>query len=690
VSQVDQVLHGYREGHRLLAASRELSAADRQRIAVQTDNSDAARGGEWAELLAGYPLPSGLYAWSMTWPAPEMPRPGCVWAHTLLFEAGELGALSPGQILACFRRPKEDGSSDAYGRPLALGSGTGAAGAPSNERALLSALIWSFYEAPLRPVRVTGVPWSDSERHAIMLGLWLQQWPSLRELCSFTDAPSTPRRIDERRKYDLQLHRGARAQAREEDERILSGLPKKEPPRWASDAAGDLVDSKGLGKFLHAYGSEAGGDRSAFSVLCEIWGAAGEEGVDAAAKMLGRVCELFGSADLGQGLKGDLLDPGVRLEGGKREPSDRDLLLGLLNLKEVSALPIRRLDLRRRLGRIVKEQPTAVGEILSAIGKDPNALGVEVLDLVATGDSRQLRRWLSASPDALRNLISMRPQLAGSPALWREIDAESLWSAISSLRGKKKREEAVAAMVDCEVDLDPSAVLEAWPESGGTVLEMVVAAPKRRSSSRWLGALPGQLIVEEVNANHAEMDRPALRALLSALEPEALGSVKVDVIKEELEETKAIDFTAKVFVAAALNASKQGWEGPALGSFERLGGKGRSTPRSLGQYLEKLSAQKLDPRGWEDRTARVLNLAFQEDSWDPLEALSLTQAPFKRLIEADKKAGLARRMLDAGSSNPDRFKKWQKEALIANVEERADRASLIGLLKRLLSWSLGG
>jgi hypothetical protein len=62
--------------------------------------------------------------------------------------------------------------------------------------------------------------------------------------------------------------------------------------------------------------------------------------------------------------------------------------------------------------------------------------------------------------------------------------------------------------------------------------------------------------------------------------------------------------------------------------------------------------------------------------------LRLSGSAIRRLIEADKKAGLARRMLGAGHDQPDVFKKWQSDALIENVEARADRASLVGLLKR--------
>src|SRR4051794_39871078 len=83
---VEQALHGYENGHRLLAASAELNTADRRVLARQTDSPDAGRVPGWDALLAGHPLPSGYFALSMTWPAPEMPRPGCVWTHTLLLD----------------------------------------------------------------------------------------------------------------------------------------------------------------------------------------------------------------------------------------------------------------------------------------------------------------------------------------------------------------------------------------------------------------------------------------------------------------------------------------------------------------------------------------------------------------------------------------------------------------------------
>src|SRR4051794_15361904 len=83
--QAHQALYGYDDGHRLLASSVELSSADEHLLARQTDSPDAGTPG-WQELLAGFPLPSGRYAWTMTWPAPELSRPGCVWTHVLVLD----------------------------------------------------------------------------------------------------------------------------------------------------------------------------------------------------------------------------------------------------------------------------------------------------------------------------------------------------------------------------------------------------------------------------------------------------------------------------------------------------------------------------------------------------------------------------------------------------------------------------
>ncbi|MGJ7918413.1 hypothetical protein ACI48D_23455 [Massilia sp. LXY-6] len=81
--KVHQALHGYSDGHRQLACSARVGPKDTRLMLVMSDVSGPGVAQSGLAYLTGYPLQeSGFYALSKTWPAPEMPRPGCVWTHT--------------------------------------------------------------------------------------------------------------------------------------------------------------------------------------------------------------------------------------------------------------------------------------------------------------------------------------------------------------------------------------------------------------------------------------------------------------------------------------------------------------------------------------------------------------------------------------------------------------------------------
>jgi GTPase-associated protein 1, N-terminal domain type 1 len=98
---VHQLLHGYSEGHRLLEGSLRLPD-DLTRLTLRmSDLSGSSLVHGFEEYLTGYPLPSlAAYAFAKTWYAPEMPRPGCVWTHTLVLPHATLAAVqSLGDLL---------------------------------------------------------------------------------------------------------------------------------------------------------------------------------------------------------------------------------------------------------------------------------------------------------------------------------------------------------------------------------------------------------------------------------------------------------------------------------------------------------------------------------------------------------------------------------------------------------------
>ena len=82
---IDQQLFGYENGHHLLASSCKLLSGDQRTLEILSDYSGSMIPPGFDGYITGYPfLDSGYYALSMTWIANELPRPGCVWTHTLL------------------------------------------------------------------------------------------------------------------------------------------------------------------------------------------------------------------------------------------------------------------------------------------------------------------------------------------------------------------------------------------------------------------------------------------------------------------------------------------------------------------------------------------------------------------------------------------------------------------------------
>lgn len=120
--KIEQLLHGYDNGHRLLAGSVLLkNNTEMDAVAALSDWSEyvAPDGGE-SSYLTAYPLQdSGYYVIAKTWYADEMKRPGCVWTHSLLLPFDVLNYLDDFKRLNnIFKRPSLDGSLDEYSRTI--------------------------------------------------------------------------------------------------------------------------------------------------------------------------------------------------------------------------------------------------------------------------------------------------------------------------------------------------------------------------------------------------------------------------------------------------------------------------------------------------------------------------------------------------------------------------------------------
>jgi hypothetical protein len=265
---VQQTLHGYGDGHRLLAGSASLPAQDVRTMLVLSDVSGSSTHLPKSGYLTGYPLSnSGKFVLARTWPAPEMSRPGCVWTHSLVIDFADLATLqSASDLTALFRRPHGE-PSGLYEKSAEIRPSTIAQPPVVSQPSAAAALLGALYGKPRQKVVAQ---YSGEHDEILMLALWMQQWPRLRRsfrFCSFSAADrSTSSDV-----FDLQLVEKSERQ-RFNDSVTPSPhhlLPELTP------LLDDLLfpDQSGLRTFLRNVGGDVTTGRSAMLPLNELFNA---------------------------------------------------------------------------------------------------------------------------------------------------------------------------------------------------------------------------------------------------------------------------------------------------------------------------------------------------------------------------------------------------------------------------------
>jgi len=203
-----QLLHGYAEGHRLLEGSFTLQDDLTRLMLRMSDLSGSNMVAGFEDYITGYPLAStNAYALAKTWYAPEMPRPGCVWTHTLVIPSEVLTQiLSLRVLMALFKRPTEGAFRGQYSKDLeldtVLSQGMPAPASPFDETGReFPPLLWAYYGMGDRPVILAAK--SSREFESLIFALWSQQWPSLRLAFTFCTGSLATRTLAGR-PFDLQ------------------------------------------------------------------------------------------------------------------------------------------------------------------------------------------------------------------------------------------------------------------------------------------------------------------------------------------------------------------------------------------------------------------------------------------------------------------------------------------------------
>lgn len=266
--KIDQTLHGYQNGHELLMTSSTLSSDAKKILLVQTDLSGSNIDEGFKTYISGFPLATH-YAFSKTWYADEMRRPGCVWTHTLLISFSDLGKIPDlDQLLTYFKRPVKD-EYFAYSSPILIEKDE-----LKNSNSIFDdsfkaiPLLDALYYNPEKTILCPSYGSSDFEKTVVQI--WSNQWPRLRRNFSFCSG-ALNLKVLEGVEFDLQIV----------PKRTISSIEKQSSKSITIDNSMQLENSwtkllnnsskNRLRKFLWFYGSDVKGLRKNYIPLLTLF-----------------------------------------------------------------------------------------------------------------------------------------------------------------------------------------------------------------------------------------------------------------------------------------------------------------------------------------------------------------------------------------------------------------------------------
>jgi len=410
---------------------------------VLSDLSGSQTVSGFEEYITGYPLQElSAYALAKTWYAQEMPRPGCVWTHTLFIRAADLAFVEDCSVLRrYFRRPTRAGGNwSSYEKKLLADVSVSEANydyrstfsSMNSDSDILSAL----YGRPDSPVFVPSG--TSREYEDLVLKMWSQQWPRLRRTFRFCTG-SIESRSFEGRPFDLQiipLNSDIAAQKELPNATFLGKpliVPVSAPDdtTWLRLACDDLRSPNlELREFLRQYGADVAAKRASYSRLLRAFDAlvrarSSELSFSALVESL---LAVFPSGSDAVKLKLAVLRPFPSEGRDLQLPvSNQQRLLELATLTEDSGLPKKIGDISEWAQAMLREEEAKTFQFIQSVADSShvNSVGQLLLDSIATNIGPSQLKSANASLSVSLLLATRNPKLASDPATWTLLTTRS-------------------------------------------------------------------------------------------------------------------------------------------------------------------------------------------------------------------------------------------------------------------------
>lgn len=244
IIEIEQVLHGYFDGHHLLAASTKLSNKSEKVMSALSDLSGPEVKKGFLEYITGYPLVSDkYYVISKTWYALEMKRPGCVWTHSLLIKFEDLSKSHNFiNLLDVFIKPSIGFDKSLYSKSIKIPlSDSKVANSTKQSFRNLNFLIWVMFNHD-QPIILTSDTSLDYTREIFFV--WSNYSDYFYDRFSFCTGSLANRKIEDQ-PFDLQIVPSSLSKSisRTAKNSIVLDAPPAITsfPAWVGDISNQLV-----------------------------------------------------------------------------------------------------------------------------------------------------------------------------------------------------------------------------------------------------------------------------------------------------------------------------------------------------------------------------------------------------------------------------------------------------------------
>lgn len=387
------------------------------------------------EYFSGYPIPrSSFYAFAKTWYAKELPRPGCVWTHTLLIEKRELSRVDDlSKLSALFSRPYTSSDFSQYSNAiifdenLVINEGINDY-YTSSQLPTEKVVRVAFFGLSPKPVFLVAPNARTFER--IPLQIWKILWVGLRNRYSFCTG-SLSNRVIEQMPFDLQIIPKSNQITikREASDAIFLDEQTKVANVIASDrellVLEEMLQQPAFLDFVRRYASDLSGGRESMKLLSSCFKAIEDtrDGTKTLSEFTETIASSFPGKDDAMTLKMTLYAPPLNtaLKSGLLDKKEEELLLELMTTTHYSCLTQENLSIKPRTRSLWATSKYSAKKLLfDTLELDHNPLFDDFLSETASVLSlKDTLEVIKAKPKLLSFFVLNNHQLANSPEIWR-------------------------------------------------------------------------------------------------------------------------------------------------------------------------------------------------------------------------------------------------------------------------------